>query len=932
MVTTHEWLDQVKPGYSEKFGAAFDEIGIEDTDDLLNLDDDLYAQLLHELEACGARSMHQFNIQRALTEFLVDNDAAWLPPDMAEGGTGSFSSSSLAASSMAAAAASHAVVGNSSSADARLFDKLPAGSAASGKASATAVVGSSSISSSSGGGGASSSSSGGGASSSGISSSARLIDQLPDVFGIVSNLSGDGAKSAARDFPPQLQPYARAVAEYVADHFPTWRALSTAKPAEFDRVFSQADRGVLRETAVQAGRTLPQVRRTVDLLMPFDERRRAAFATLRKLREGDGVGVGGGGGAGSSAAAGGGGSAPSSSAAAAAPTSPPSPSKPAWNPHHTRTSATLPSHLGAFPPPVFPLQPTAANASPPARKPAAGPAPPPPKPTAAALGKAAQASASSVSSVAAEYGSVGGVAAASKGGGAWGGGAWGGGGSVGGVASASSSSAPPPAPPPAAPPPPVTRKAATPPPPKPLARTTSLKSKSSPKHSPKPGGKSASPKSVKRPASARAAAKRAPPGPGSPPPPALGRSPSYSERQRKAADAAFARGTLTSVNCLPSPPKPNKRTAAFASDTIRGDAGVIPRLNSAPPPAVATVAAPAVAAAAAAAAAAEDPAVPNMGTSHFLSLGGRFNFMSIVKEQQQQQQQTAPPDQAPASPVGASDGRASPPDGHYTAGRGASSPIPGSEAAALRKALLVSDLVALEPAPGTPPFAFGSPPPDWLVSAAADGCRDLSDVARITSLEHQGPIDALEQSGEILAEYNRWLLMASKRVLYLQQKEVEARRSKAVQYDKEAYAQRGKALQQQAWEQRGQAAEAERRLVERKQAEALVVRQQALARKADQQHREQLYSHYSKFVHDEIQTSHAHVEEAKAAVAEHNAAVGSTIRAVKGALEQKKSEIQAAKEAEARAARDRVKASSMVMVPPEVAAQIARREGKRPKP
>ena len=40
-------------------------------------------------------------------------------------------------------------------------------------------------------------------------------------------------------------------------------------------------------------------------------------------------------------------------------------------------------------------------------------------------------------------------------------------------------------------------------------------------------------------------------------------------------------------------------------------------------------------------------------------------------------------------------------------------------------------------------------------------------------------------------------------------------------------------LQQQAWEQRGQAAEAERRLLERKQAEAAVVKQQALARKAD---------------------------------------------------------------------------------------------------
>jgi hypothetical protein len=37
----------------------------------------------------------------------------------------------------------------------------------------------------------------------------------------------------------------------------------------------------------------------------------------------------------------------------------------------------------------------------------------------------------------------------------------------------------------------------------------------------------------------------------------------------------------------------------------------------------------------------------------------------------------------------------------------------------------------------------------------------LADVAKLTSLEHQGPIDALEQPSETLAEYNRWLLLAS---------------------------------------------------------------------------------------------------------------------------------------------------------------------------
>ena len=55
---------------------------------------------------------------------------------------------------------------------------------------------------------------------------------------------------------------------------------------------------------------------------------------------------------------------------------------------------------------------------------------------------------------------------------------------------------------------------------------------------------------------------------------------------------------------------------------------------------------------------------------------------------------------------------------------------------------------------GLTPFAFGQPPA-WLVAAAAGGCSDLTDVMRSSSLEHQGPIDALSVSSEALAEYNR---------------------------------------------------------------------------------------------------------------------------------------------------------------------------------
>ena len=39
------WLEAIKPGYNERFAAAFDEIGIEDTEDFANLDDEIFAEL-----------------------------------------------------------------------------------------------------------------------------------------------------------------------------------------------------------------------------------------------------------------------------------------------------------------------------------------------------------------------------------------------------------------------------------------------------------------------------------------------------------------------------------------------------------------------------------------------------------------------------------------------------------------------------------------------------------------------------------------------------------------------------------------------------------------------------------------------------------------------------------------------------------------------
>jgi hypothetical protein len=165
-------------------------------------------------------------------------------------------------------------------------------------------------------------------------------------------------------------------------------------------------------------------------------------------------------------------------------------------------------------------------------------------------------------------------------------------------------------------------------------------------------------------------------------------------------------------------------------------------------------------------------------------------------------------------------------------------------------------------------------------------------------------------------------------VHYLQQKELEARREAHARSLRVNHACHGQQLQQRANAQREHAAEAEREMAERKQAAASAAKEQAKARRAEATQRDAMYVGYSKWVHDVVQEGHAHVEHAKAAVAHHNAAVGSTLREAKGALEQRSAQLKAAREAEARMARDRVKASTMVMVTPEVAAQIARREGR----
>ena len=65
--SVREWLDaEVKAGYGAKFASAFEEVGIEDTSDLQDMDDELMSTLDQELLAAGAKPMHVKKIKAAI--------------------------------------------------------------------------------------------------------------------------------------------------------------------------------------------------------------------------------------------------------------------------------------------------------------------------------------------------------------------------------------------------------------------------------------------------------------------------------------------------------------------------------------------------------------------------------------------------------------------------------------------------------------------------------------------------------------------------------------------------------------------------------------------------------------------------------------------------------------------------------------------------
>jgi len=61
------WLDQeVKAGYGAKYASAFEEMGIHDKSDLLRMDDEIMAELEHELKSAGAKMLQLKDIKGAV--------------------------------------------------------------------------------------------------------------------------------------------------------------------------------------------------------------------------------------------------------------------------------------------------------------------------------------------------------------------------------------------------------------------------------------------------------------------------------------------------------------------------------------------------------------------------------------------------------------------------------------------------------------------------------------------------------------------------------------------------------------------------------------------------------------------------------------------------------------------------------------------------
>ena len=88
MGSIHGWLDDVKQGFGDRFVAAFEELGVEDTDDLRDVGADELQTLEAGLQGLGAQELQLKKIRRAIlacTTCEVDtSSAAPAPPESRE--------------------------------------------------------------------------------------------------------------------------------------------------------------------------------------------------------------------------------------------------------------------------------------------------------------------------------------------------------------------------------------------------------------------------------------------------------------------------------------------------------------------------------------------------------------------------------------------------------------------------------------------------------------------------------------------------------------------------------------------------------------------------------------------------------------------------------------------------------------------------------
>ena len=111
-----DWLERVKKGYG-RFAVAFEALGIEDTNDIHNIDRTIFEQVETLLrDGCGAKSMHLKNIHIALLEYGCNLRTASEEATAAEGGV-PFLALKDAKGRLAPVGASHAAAASGSGAE-----------------------------------------------------------------------------------------------------------------------------------------------------------------------------------------------------------------------------------------------------------------------------------------------------------------------------------------------------------------------------------------------------------------------------------------------------------------------------------------------------------------------------------------------------------------------------------------------------------------------------------------------------------------------------------------------------------------------------------------------------------------------------------------------------------------------------------------------